>query len=276
MRNFLKILRGVFFLHMSSGSLAAAFLPQGFVYLKSVDPTIIQELRYAGYHNFVGRPVKGYEQASSCILTQEAAEALKRVQADLRRSSLSLKVYDCYRPQMAVDDFMAWRKDLQHQETKQEFYPKVNKTDVFKLGYVAEKSGHSRGSTMDLTIVPLPVPQQTSYYRGQKLVACFAPYRQRFRDNSIDMGSGYDCFDEVAHVDYEAISRLAHYNREILNKAMVKQGFVPYAKEWWHFTLKNEPYPKTYFNFPLSSSRNLHSLISKSAPLSSTVLISGL
>lgn len=228
----------------------AESLPQGFVYLGKVDPSIVQELRYAGYHNFIGRPVKGYEAASGCILTREAAQALKEVQTELRKSSLSLKVYDCYRPQRAVNDFIAWSTQAQDQRMKAEFYPRVNKADVFKLGYVAEKSGHSRGSTMDLTIVPLPVPSQERYHRGQKLVACYWPYHLRFRDNSLNMGSGYDCLDEAAHVDYQDLKPLERNNRTLLSQVMIRHGFTPYAKEWWHFTLAKEPYPQTYFDFP--------------------------
>jgi D-alanyl-D-alanine dipeptidase len=235
-----------------SFSVGAKSLPKGFVYLNAVDPTIIQELRYAGYHNFLGRPVKGYEHAKGCILTQEAAQGLKAVQTELRKNQLSLKVYDCYRPQRAVNDFMAWSRQPKDQPMKAEFYPRVNKADVFKLGYVAEKSGHSRGSTMDLTLVPLKPAKQEAYQRGQKLFACYSPSYQRFQDNSLNMGSGYDCLDEVAHVDYEAISPVAHANRLILNGVMVKYGFKPYAKEWWHFTLEKEPYPQTYFDFPVA------------------------
>ena len=230
---------------------AAPALPQGFVYLKEVDPTIVQELRYAGYHNFIGRPIKGYA-AATCILTRPAAEALKAVQTELRKSSLSLKVYDCYRPQRAVNDFMAWSKDPSELQMKGEFYPRVNKADVFVLGYIAEKSGHTRGSTMDLTIVPLPLRKEASYEVGQPLVSCYAPYHKRFHDNTLSMGTGYDCLDETAHVDFEALSSLVHYNRLVLSGAMQRQGFVPYPKEWWHFTLKNEPYPATYFNFPVA------------------------
>lgn len=230
----------------------ASDLPAGFVYLQEVDPSIVQELRYPGYHNFIGRPVQGYEKAKACILTQEAAQALKQVQAELKKKSLSLKVYDCYRPQRAVNDFIHWSKQPQEQQMKGEFYPRVNKAEVFQLGYVAAKSGHSRGSTMDLTIVPLPLPEQEIYHPGQKLVPCYAPSYLRFHDNSIDMGSGYDCMDEVAHVDYQALGPVAHYNRLLLNDVMVKHGFQPYAKEWWHFTLKNEPYPQTYFDFPMA------------------------
>jgi len=248
----LKIAMLLFSLVLGLPMAMASPLPADFVYLHDIDPSIIQELRYAGYHNFLGRPVKGYEHhAMGCILTKQAAQALKQVQAELKQHSLSLKVYDCYRPQMAVDDFISWSKQVKEQQMKTEFYPRVNKADVFKLGYVAEKSGHSRGSTMDLTIVALPVPVQESYHPGQKLYPCYAPYYRRFRDNSVNMGSGYDCLDEVAHVDYQAISAQAHINRELLNHVMVGQGFVPVPEEWWHFTLKDEPYPQTYFNFPL-------------------------
>ena len=227
-------------------------LPQGFVYLRQVDPSIVQELRYAGYHNFIGRPVKGYEAATGCILTREAAQALQQVQTELRKSAMSLKVYDCYRPQRAVNDFIAWSQDPSDQKMKAEFYPRVNKADVFKLGYVAAKSGHSRGSTMDLTIVPYPVPPQETYHPGQKLVACYLPYYLRFHDNSLNFGSGYDCLDEVAHVDYQDLRYVEHYNRQLLNRVMVKYGFKPYPEEWWHFTLANEPYPQTYFDFPVT------------------------
>jgi len=228
---------------------AAAPLQPGFVYLKDVDPTIQQDIRYAGYHNFIGQPIKGYI-AAECILTKEAAIALSQVQTELKKSSLSLKVYDCYRPQMAVDHFIAWSKDSSQQQTKAEFYPRVNKADVFKLGYVAEKSGHSRGSTIDLTIVPVPTPTQEKYVPGQQpLVACFSSYHERYRDNSIDMGTGFDCLDTAAHADNHDIPPNAYQNRQLLLAAMQKQGFVPYSKEWWHFTLKDEPYPNTYFNF---------------------------
>ncbi len=131
----------------------AAEMPAGFVWLKDVDPTIEQEIRYYGDHNFLGRPVAGYE-APECILTKQAAEALRAVQRELEGSRLSLKVYDCYRPQRAVDDFVAWSKDVADQTMKAEFYPRVDKARVFELGYIAEKSGHTRGSTVDLTIVP--------------------------------------------------------------------------------------------------------------------------
>jgi len=230
----------------------AAPLPTGFVYLSQVDPSIVQELRYTGFHNFIGRPIKGYAAGAGCIVTRAAAQALKAVQDELRPLALSLKVYDCYRPQQAVNDFVAWSKQPDDQKMKTEFYPRVNKAEVFQRGYIAEKSGHSRGSTLDLTLVPLPVPPQELYHPGQKLVACYKPYYLRFPDNSINMGSGYDCLDEVAHVDYQGLTPQARNNRALLSQHMMKHGFKSYSKEWWHFTLAKEPYPQTYFNFPVT------------------------
>lgn len=229
---------------------SAYALPSDFVYLRDIDPSIIQEMRYSSYHNFIGRPVLGYE-AKTCILTEQAAQALSHIQTELKKSSLSLKVYDCYRPAMAVTDFLAWSKNSVHQEMKDEFYPRVNKADVFRLGYVAEKSGHSRGSTMDLTIVATPATSEPPYQQGQKLVPCIAPSNQRYHDNSIEMGTGYDCMDELSHVMSGNISKIAHKNRMLLRNIMIRYGFVPYEYEWWHFTLKAEPYPHTYFNFPV-------------------------
>lgn len=223
-------------------------LRPGFVYLHDVDPTILQDMRYMGFHNFIGRPIKGYE-AKRCILTEKAALALSEVQKELEKNALSLKVYDCYRPTMAVQDFLTWSKDPKNQKMKSEFYPRVDKADVFRLAYVAEKSGHSRGSTMDLTIVALPIQPQAHFHPGQELIACTAPYKQRYHDNSLDMGTGFDCLDELSHALNQDISPLAMKHRMRLRQVMLKHGFLPYENEWWHFTLKDEAYPNTYFNF---------------------------
>lgn len=234
---------------LSMSWVGSAFaLPQGFVYLSDIDPSIMQDMRYAGYHNFIGRPIKGY-QTGTCILTQVAAQQLKLVQTQLSKQGLSLKVYDCYRPQMAVEDFYNWSRDPKQRQMKAEFYPRTEKSELFDLGYIARQSGHSRGSTMDLTIVAKNAPAQAIYKPGQALVACYAPYNQRYRDNSIDMGSGFDCLDPIATVSYSGVSKQAHTHRKLLHDIMVKNGFDPYYKEWWHFTLKNEPYPNTAFNF---------------------------
>ncbi len=222
-------------------------MPQGFVYLSDVDSSIIQEMRYAGDHNFIGAPVLGYE-APECILTYKAAKQLKKIQKKIKPLGYTLKVYECYRPQEAVNFFITWSKNS-NDKMKAEFYPRVNKKDVFKLGYVAAKSGHTRGSTVDLTIVKLPVKKQEKYDPKSPLVACYAPLNKRFKDNSIDMGTGYDCLDEISHPDNADISFQAYSNRMFLRYWMYHYGFYASWTEWWHFTLKDEPYPDTYFNF---------------------------
>lgn len=227
--------------------------PVDFVALSDVDPTIIQEIRYFTPHNFTGDPVDGY-RAPMCILTRQAAEALHRAQIGFLLQGLSLKVYDCYRPQRAVNDFVAWAKRLDDQRMKGEFYRDVDKANLFRDGYIAEQSGHSRGSTMDVTLVRLPARQTKPYVRGQKLVDCTAPQALRFPDNSIDMGTGFDCFTTLSWPLDPRIQGQQLRNRVTLMNGLVQQGFVPYSYEWWHFTYKPEPFPDTYFDFPVSRS----------------------
>ncbi len=166
--------------------------------LSDVDASIQQQIRYATPHNFTGARVDGYD-APECLLTAPAARALHRAQVTLRRQGYSLKVYDCYRPQRAVNRFVAWAKDLRATSMKGEFYPRVDKTRLFADGYIAERSGHSRGSTVDLTIVRLPAAPERAYRPGEHLTPCYAPRAQRFPDDSVDMGTGFDCFDTLAH-----------------------------------------------------------------------------
>ncbi|MGW8456907.1 M15 family metallopeptidase [Streptomyces niveus] len=225
--------------------------PDEFVALRTVAPTIIQEIRYVTPHNFVGEPVDGYEQPL-CILTRPAARALQRAQWKLLRQGYSLKVYDCYRPQRAVDHFVRWAKDLQDERMKPEFYPQVDKSRLFSDGYIAEKSGHSRGSTVDLTIVKLPAKPTRPYVPGEKLVPCYAPQGERFRDNSVDMGTGYDCFDTLSHTDDPRIQGERRANRQLLKSTLAGVGFTNLPEEWWHFTHKPELFPDTYFDFPVS------------------------
>jgi zinc D-Ala-D-Ala dipeptidase len=232
---------------------AAPKAPAAFVSLHAVAPTILLDVRYATAHNFIGRPIRGYRQPL-CILTRPAAEALALVQDRMLARGYSLKVYDCYRPQRAVDDFVRWGKRVGDQTMKAEFYPHVDKRRVFKEGYIATKSGHSRGSTMDLTLVRLPARPEARYRPGQNLVSCTAPAWERFRDNSIDMGTGYDCFDPRSHPLNPEIKGREHRNRLLLRRAMTAAGFTPLATEWWHFTLTDEPYPNTYFDFPVARS----------------------
>ena len=225
--------------------------PAGFVSLKAEVPSIKVETRYLTHHNFIGRPIRGYRDPL-CIVTRETAEALDRVQSAVRAKGYTLKVYDCYRPQRAVDDFVAWGKRLDDQRMKAEFYPRVRKRDVFKDGYIATKSGHSRGSTVDLTLVRRPAAKQERYHRGDRLRDCAAPRSKRFRDNSIDMGTGYDCFDPLSHPFNGRVTGKQRANRLKLRRAMVAEGFKGLETEWWHFTLRGERYEDRYFDFPVS------------------------
>src|SRR5215218_6809175 len=245
------VLGGMLALAAATPAGAQQKAPAGFVSLKAEVPSIRVEMRYLTYHNFIGRPIKGYRDPL-CIVTRETAEALFKAQEAVRRQGFTLKVYDCYRPQRAVDDFVAWGKRLKDQKMKAEFYPRVDKRNVFKDGYIATKSGHSRGSTVDLTLVKLPARKQERYRRGDKLRSCTS--RKRFRDNTIDMGTGYDCFDVKSHPFAASVTKKQRRNRLLLRRAMLAAGFKGLATEWWHFTLRDEPFPETFFDFPVARS----------------------
>ncbi|QTD38230.1 M15 family metallopeptidase [Polaribacter batillariae] len=201
-------------------------LPKGFTYLSSVDSTIQSELRYLSNNNFIGKPIDGYK--SNCVIVSfETANALKIIQQKLLKKGLSLKIFDAYRPQQAVNYFVRWAKVLNDTLMKKEYYPEVPKSQLFKRGYIASKSGHTRGSTVDLTIVNLKTGK------------------------ALDMGSPYDFFGPQSHPFYKHITKKQKENRLMLRKIMMEHHFKPYNNEWWHFTLRNEPFPKTYFNFPI-------------------------
>ena len=200
--------------------------PAGFVRLGDAIPGIMLDARYYGADNFVGAPVDGYE-APAAILTQPAAAALRQVQAALRARGFALKVFDAYRPQTAVDHFVRWAADPADDRTKAEYYPDVPKSELFARGYIAEMSGHSRGSTVDLTVV-------------------------RLSDGAeLDMGTPFDFFGPESAVDYDDLTDAQRANRRLLADAMLAHGFEPYPEEWWHYTLADEPYPGTYFDFPV-------------------------
>lgn len=197
---------------------------EGFVYLTDVVPDAILEIRYYSTYNFLGARVDGYN-APIAILSAPAAAALKKASDDLRGQGYTLKVFDAYRPQTAVNHFVRWAKDIADAKRKADFYPEVDKTKLFDLGYIAAKSGHSRGSTVDLTIVDMRTGKE------------------------VDMGSPFDFFGEVSHHGTTKITAEQTAGREILKKAMLAAGFKLYDEEWWHYTLKDEPYPDTYFDF---------------------------
>lgn len=203
---------------------SAFVLPEGFVYVTDVIETAQLDMRYYGDYNFVGRRIPGYE-APVAILTEEAAAALKVAADILAEQGYYIKIFDAYRPQRAVDSFVSWAKDLEDQKMKDLFYPDVDKSKLFELGYIAEKSGHSRGSTVDLTLVEIATGRE------------------------VDMGSGFDFFGPISHHGTDLITPEQEANRNILRDAMVAAGFNIYPEEWWHYKLKDEPYPDGYFNF---------------------------
>jgi D-alanyl-D-alanine dipeptidase len=226
--------------------------PPGFVALQDVDSTILEDIRYATEHNFVGRRIDGYLEPR-CLLTERAAQALRQAQGAARGKGYSLKVYDCYRPLRAGEDFKRWAKLPDAQTMKAEFFPGLAKDALFTDGYVSSgRSAHSRGSTVDLTLVALPPRDQRPFVLGEPLTPCTAPVAQRFPDNTIDMGTGYDCFDARSHPLDTRITGPARQNRLLLQQLMVDAGFRGSTTEWWHFTLVDDPLPDTYFDFPVS------------------------
>ena len=202
--------------------------PSGFVLLADYIPGIVQEIRYYSTYNFIGDRIDGYEQPCA-LLTIEAARALKSVSNEVMVQGYRLKVFDAYRPACAVRHFVLWGIEDQDVRMKPYFYPDLQKQDLFVKGYIASRSGHSRGSTVDLTLLDMQTGKE------------------------LDMGGPFDFFGELSHPDYRGISDEQYENRMTLQKAMIRNGFQPIDCEWWHFTLKNEPYPDTYFEFPVSS-----------------------
>ena len=227
------------FLALSLTSASAADLPKGFVRLADVDPTIRQDMRYAGSDNFIHRPAKGYE-APVCIVTQAAAKALVRVQARLAADGLTLVMFDCYRPDRAVKDFLEWIGDGGPPDPK--WYPNVERGNLHRDGYLARRSAHSRGSTVDLGIASLD---------GD--VAATEPWCGGGFARLLEFGTGYDCLDPIATTKHAGLAAGAAENRKLLVEAMRAEGFRNYSKEWWHFTLNGEPFPKKVFDFPVTA-----------------------
>ena len=202
--------------------------PSGFVLLADYVPHIVQEIRYYSTYNFIGDRIDGYEEPCA-LLTIEAARALKAVSSELMVQGYRLKVFDAYRPACAVKHFVLWGIEDQDVRMKPYFYPDLEKQELFKKGYIAKQSSHSRGSTVDLTLLDMRTGKE------------------------VDMGGPFDLFSEVSHPDYTGITKEQYDNRMLLQKTMVRNGFQTIDCEWWHFTLKNEPFPDTYFSFPVSS-----------------------
>jgi D-alanyl-D-alanine dipeptidase len=199
-----------------------------FVILTDAVPDAILEIRYYSTYNFVGDRIDGYNEPIA-LITKEAAKALREVSDELMQKGYRLKIYDAYRPQMAVDHFVRWAKDPDDVRMKEYFYPELDKSQLFPQGYIMERSGHTRGSTVDLTLFDMATGKE------------------------VDMGGTFDYFGELSHPDYGGITEEQKANRMLLREAMLKHGFAPLAEEWWHFTLKDEPFPDTYFTFPVDS-----------------------
>ena len=222
----------------------SAPLPEGFVYLRDVAPTAVQDIRYVGPRNFTGAPVPGYA-APQCVLLRAPAEALARVQADLEADGLSLIVLDCFRPQRAVDAFVAWAADPS-EDTKAEYYPNVAKSALFDEGYIAARSGHSRGATVDVGLT-----RKGGLSGADPDVSCIEATEAAAPRSYLDFGTAFDCFDPLSHTANPAIAGDARANRDRLVAAMAAHGFANYANEWWHFTYRPEPRPDTYFDFEI-------------------------
>jgi D-alanyl-D-alanine dipeptidase len=229
-------------------SAASHALPKGFVYLHDVAPDIIQDMRYITANNFIGNPIPGYKKGV-CIVTRPVAEQLKKAQMAIKSKGYSLKVYDCYRPQKAVNYFYKWSQDPKDQRQKAAFYPRELKKELFNRGYIAHSSGHTRGSTLDLTLVKLG--ESAKKLNKKQMTRCYDKSPNYLEDNSIDTGTRFDCMDISANIHYTNLSKTQKANRLLLKKLMISHGFKPYLYEWWHYTLVNEPYPDTYFNFPV-------------------------
>ena len=201
--------------------------PSGFVLLSDYVPGIVQEIRYFSTYNFIGDRIDGYEEPCA-IVTAEAARALKAVANKANVYGYRLKIFDAYRPACAVRHFVLWGIEDLDQRMKLFFYPDIQKQEIFEKGYIASRSSHSRGSTVDLTLLDMNTGKE------------------------LDMGSPFDFFSEVSHPDYKGVTQEQYRNRHFLQDLMKGEGFEPIDCEWWHFTLKDEPYPDTYFEFPVS------------------------
>jgi D-alanyl-D-alanine dipeptidase len=228
----------------------AQTLPGGFVFLGDTDPTIIQDIRYAGSNNFVGRPLAGYE-AAECVVKRRVALALKSIQQELAPQRLSLKMLDCYRPARAARDMVAWARNGRETPAERRYSPAFHKANLFRLGYIAEHSGHSTGTAVDLTLVDLNADNSPRFDPSKAYADCTTDAGARAPEASVDMGTGYDCSDLKAHTAARSITSDQRRWRNVLVAAMARQGFVNYSKEWWHFSLPGAGGPA--YDFPITA-----------------------
>ncbi len=222
-------------------------LPEEFVYLDEIDKTIQISMRYFSTENFVGSRLDGYKTAR-IIMTKKAAAALCNAQKELLLDGFCLVVYDAYRPQKAVDHFVHWSTTPDNQTIKEKYYPEIAKEQCFELGYIGKKSGHTRGSTIDLTIIKVGDQLKTPTLSWRTMNEKLIPFLD---DGTVDMGSSFDLFGPASHHDSPLMPQKYTALRNYLRAKMIKHGFKPYAEEWWHYTLVNEPFPTTYFDFDI-------------------------
>ena len=215
---------------------SAQSLPGGFAYLRDIDPTIVQDIRYSGANNFMGRPLAGYG-AGECVVKREVGLALRAIQQELARQKLSLKMFDCYRPARASHDMVLWAQNGRETAAERRYNPAFSKQELFRLGYIAERSGHSTGAALDLTLVDLAADNSARFDPAKAYADCTAAVGARAPEGSVDMGTGYDCSDAKAHTAASQITPAQRKWRNLLVTVMSKQGFVNYSKEWWHFSL---------------------------------------
>jgi D-alanyl-D-alanine dipeptidase len=234
------------------GTAQAQQLPAGFVYLRDIDPSIIQDIRYATSNNFVGHPLAGYA-AGECVVKREVGLRLKAIQQELAKDRLSLKMFDCYRPHRAVMDMVRWSRNGKETPAERRYNPAFRKADLFRLGYIATYSGHSTGAALDLTLVDLSVDNSARFDPAKTYADCTAPVENRAPEGSIDMGTGYDCSDTKSHTNTTAVNATQRKWRQTLVAAMRKQGFVNYWKEWWHFSLPGVG--GEAYDFPITARR---------------------
>src|SRR5215475_4105670 len=230
----MKAIFTLFVAIISIACVSAQSFPGGFVYLRDIDPTIIQDIRYATSNNFTGHPLSGYG-AGECVVKREVGLRLKAIQQELAGQDLSLKMFDCYRPERASLDMVAWSQNGRETAAERRYNPKIAKTELFRLGYIAYYSQHSTGAALDLTLVDLGADNSAKFDPAKTYADCTAPVDQRAPEGSIDMGTGYDCTDLKGHTRSSAITPEQRRWRGELISAMAKQGFVNYSKEWWHF-----------------------------------------
>jgi D-alanyl-D-alanine dipeptidase len=233
---------------IASQAAAQGSLPVGFVYLRDVDPSITQDIRYAGIDNFVGRPLPGYT-AAECILRRDVAEALRQVQTDLRQSRLALKVYDCYRPARAARAMAQWTRDGQDGGRSKRFFPRLEKSSLL-AGYIASVSRHSTGTAVDVTLIEPSGAPVASFDPRAAYGPCIGPVKERAPDNSVDMGTGFDCLDRNSRTRSTDVGAEQQRWRMLLVAAMAKRGFQSYHREWWHFTYKTAA-PGPHYDFPI-------------------------